>query len=80
MLYESDINKAQQYAAQQLEINMPRGSCSVDKAPDSQWIYLRGFETRKAQIFFYYISILCTTFELKEKCFVFVFKKNHSFF
>ena len=33
MRYEGDINKAQQ-----VEINMPRGSGSVDKAPDSQWI------------------------------------------
>ena len=34
MRYESDIN-----TAQLMEINMPRGSGSVDNAPDSQWIY-----------------------------------------
>ena len=50
MRYQDDINT-------QHEFNMPRGSGSVDKAPDSQWIYVvRVFKTGKAQIFFYYIS------------------------
>ena len=52
MRYEGDIN-----TAQQVEINRPRGSGSVDKAPDSE-LYRHGFESTGEQQFLLITTII----------------------